>query len=196
MNDLLLQVAESIRCRKLLRRQESVLVGVSGGLDSSVLLSVLHRLARRHGWRLVVGHFNHGLRGAESDRDERFVKAMARRLRLRFVTGRGDVKEFARRNGLSVEMAARALRHGFFADAARRWEIRTVALAHHADDQVELFFLRLFRGAGGEGLEGMKWRGAAPFGSHLRLIRPLLDVRKEQLAAYAGRQGIAFREDA
>jgi tRNA(Ile)-lysidine synthase len=96
---------------------------------------------------------------------------------------------------MSVEMAARQLRHEFLARTARRLRIRTVALAHHADDQVELFFLRLFRGAGGEGLGGMKWSSPSPCNSTVRLIRPLLDQSKSTLRSYAGEHGVSFRED-
>jgi tRNA(Ile)-lysidine synthase len=93
-------------------------------------------------------------------------------------------------------MAARDLRHQFLARAAARLRCSVVALAHHADDQVELFFLRVLRGAGGEGLAGMKWRSASPAGNVLDLARPLLDVNKEELAAYARREGFRFRTDA
>ena len=84
---------------------------------------------------------------------------------LPFVAGRANVKEFAQKSKLSVEMAARKLRHDFFARVAKERKIRVVALAHHADDQVELFFLRVLRGAGGEGLAGMKWRSPSPVDS-------------------------------
>ena len=161
-----------------------------------VLLDVLHRLAQRQDWKLVVGHFNHQLRGAESDADEQLVKQTAKRLGLRCVVARGDVKGVARKMKISVEMAARELRHAFFARAAARRGIPTLALAHQADDQVELCFLRLLRGAGGEGLGGMKWLGPAPVAQHLKLIRPLLDRRKVELLAHAQAQGLAFREDA
>ncbi len=93
-------------------------------------------------------------------------------------------------------MAARQLRHDFLARMAVRWRCRAVAVAHHADDQVELFFLRLLRGAGGEGLAGMKWRSPSPANQSRELVRPLLDVRKAELADMAEAQGIRFREDA
>jgi len=93
-------------------------------------------------------------------------------------------------------MAARELRHKFFARTAKRLKIRTVALAHHADDQVELFFLRLLRGAGGEGMAGMKWRNSSPADPKLFLVRPLLDVGKTELESFARENKIPFREDA
>lgn len=195
MKDLVSHVEQAVLTRRLLKRGQSLLLGVSGGLDSMVLLDILHRLADRHGWKLVVGHFNHQLRGQESDGDERLVRRTAGQLGLRFLAGSGDVKALAHRERVSLEMAARQLRHQFFHRAAREQGIRRVALAHHANDQIELFFLRLVRGAGGEGLGGMKWQAPAPFDRQVTLIRPLLDVNKADLSAYAKARGLTFRED-
>ena len=93
-------------------------------------------------------------------------------------------------------MAGRKLRHDFLAATANRLGIDTVAVAHHADDQVEHFFLRLFRGSGGGGLAGMKWNNPSPSDSRIRLVRPLLGQTKNELANYARQEGILFREDA
>lgn len=161
-----------------------------------VLLHLLHQLAPQFGGKLFVAHFNHQLRGRASDADERFVQKTAAALGLPFRAGRGAVKTFAQQRGLSVEMAARELRHEFLARTAVRLKCRVVALAHHADDQVELFFLRVLRGAGGEGLAGMKWRSPSPANRNIELVRPLLDVSKADLAAFADAHGIRFREDA
>jgi len=214
--ELLAHVEKSIRSRKLLVRGQPVLVAVSGGLDSMVLLRLLHGLSAAHGWKLTVAHFNHQLRGRSSDADERFVGKAARMLRLPFIAGRGDVQAFAEKHALSVEMAARALRHEFFARTARQLKICTVAVAHHADDQVELFFIRMLRGAGGEGLAGMKWIGPSPnirsVGGGRReqatranrlktelqtqIVRPLLDVTRLDLEQYARVHNVRFRQDA
>jgi tRNA(Ile)-lysidine synthase len=93
-------------------------------------------------------------------------------------------------------MAARKLRHDFFARMAKERKIRVIALAHHADDQVELFFLRVLRGAGGEGLAGMKWQSPSPVDSKIMLVRPLLDATKAELRGFAREGRILFREDA
>jgi len=193
--DFLEAVERTISVRQLLRRGQSILVAVSGGLDSMVLLQVLDSLSARHQWRLTIAHFNHHLRGEQSDADERFVQDMAGKLGLPFIHGGANAAAFARREKLSVEMAARQLRHGFLASTARRSKIRTVALAHHADDQIELFFLRLLRGSSGEGLAGMKWTGPSATDTRVQLIRPLLDQPKAALRTFAEHRGIAFRED-
>lgn len=189
------QIAKNIRARKLFRDGEHVLVAVSGGLDSMVLLHVLHSLAAEHKWKLTVAHFNHRLRGRESDADEKFVCQEAKKLPVPVVVDGADVKEHAKTSGQSIEMAARELRHAFFARTAKKLKVRTVALAHQADDQVELFFLRLLRGASVDGLAGMRWRGASPADDSVQLVRPLLNLSRAELEAFAREHKIRWRED-
>jgi tRNA(Ile)-lysidine synthase len=196
VNRLAEQVEGEICERKLFCKGESILVAVSGGLDSMVLLHVLHFLAPNHGWRVAVAHFNHQLRGAASDHDQELVKQTASKWNLPFQTQSADVKAYALEAGLSVEMAARQLRHAFFAASAQKVGSKTVVLAHHADDQVELFFLRVLRGTSTQGLAGMRWASPSPADSLIRLVRPLLAQSKNDLAAYAAAEKIAFSEDA
>ncbi len=195
MADLERLVEASIRCHRLLEDGQGVLVAVSGGLDSIVLLHVLARLGPRHGWRLGVVHFDHGLRGPASRDDRMFVKAQARKLGLPAYTGRapGGVRPGP---GESLEMAARTARHRFFARVAAARQVRVVALGHHADDQVELFFLRLLRGASPSGLGGMRRSSPSPVRPDLQLVRPLLDLPRAALEEFARREGLAHREDA
>ena len=188
--------SENIRARQLFGPGQRILVAVSGGVDSMVLLHVLHELAAGHGWRLTVAHLNHQLRGRSSEADERLVRRTAQKLQLPLVAERAAVRELARSRGLSLEMAARKLRHDFLARTAKRRHIPVVALAHHADDQLELFFLRLLRGSGGEGLAGMKWRTPSPSDAGIELVRPLLDQPKAVLVEYAADHRIRYREDA
>jgi tRNA(Ile)-lysidine synthase len=196
VTDLLQRVEQNIQNQRLLKRGQAVLVAVSGGLDSMTLLQILYALSAQHHWKLTVAHFNHQLRGRSSDADEKLVHKTAAALKLPFIAARADVREFAEKSKLSIEMAARKLRHEFLARAARERRISVVALAHHADDQVELFFLRALRGAGGEGLAGMKWRSRSPVNGKIELIRPLLGTTKSELRELARVNGIRFREDA
>jgi len=155
---------------------------------------LLHVLAE--GREIQIAHVNHQLRGRSSDADERLVHKTAEKLKLSCHVERADVKAIARTQKLSIEMAARQCRHQFYARLARKLGISKIALAHHADDQVELFFLRLLRGAGSEGLAGMPEISPSPVDPSLTIIRPFLAATKEEIRAYAAEHKIAFREDA
>ena len=161
-----------------------------------VLVHLLKKFSPARSRDLTVAHFNHQLRGKASDADEAFVRKAAAAMKLPFETGRADVKQFAKGSKLSIEMAARKLRHEFFARIAHQWKIKTVALAHHADDQVELFFLRLLRGTGGNSLAGMKWQSPSPVDRTISLVRPLLDFSKTELEQLAKENKVHYREDA
>ena len=171
------------------------MVAVSGGADSVVLLHLLWQFAKTARLELFVAHANHRLRDA-ADADELFVRNLAAGLGLRCFTDCLPVREEMACTRESVEMAARRLRHVFLARIATENGAGHIALAHHADDQAELFFLRLLRGAGGEGLGGMKRSSRSPADPGIRLIRPLLEFGKVELLAYAEANRLEFREDA
>lgn len=194
MSGLIAQVNRSVSARRLLQPGQKILVAVSGGLDSMVLLHVLRHLTSENQREIAVAHFNHQLRGRESDADEQFVRDRAGELGLPFFSERGATTQTMAAHGWSLEMAARRLRHDFLARTAAS-EQAVVALAHHADDQVELFFLRLLRGASMTGLAGMSWSSPSPANPRILLIRPLLDQNKEALRQFAVTEGIPFRED-
>lgn len=160
-----------------------------------VLLRLLAGFARDQHWRLVVAHFNHLLRGQESDLDEALVASEARRLGLVFERGEGNVKRHAKQCGLSIEMAARELRYGFLVNVARRYSARCIALGHHADDQIETVILRMLRGCGTEGLRGMKPSSPSEIDRSVLLVRPLLCISRKAIENYAAQQRIPFRRD-
>jgi tRNA(Ile)-lysidine synthase len=196
VSELTQAVSESIRRHRLLLPGERILVAVSGGLDSMVLLHLLQTLSKETAWRLTVVHLNHQLRGRSSNADERLVRGTANALKLPVVIERADVRKISREQKLSLEMAGRKARHAFFARSATRFGAGVIALAHHADDQTELFFERLLRGSGGQGLAGMKWKSRSPVTARLQLARPLLNISKATLRTYAVRNKIRHREDA
>jgi tRNA(Ile)-lysidine synthetase-like protein len=159
-----------------------LLAGVSGGVDSVALLHALVWTGRRP----IVLHFDHGWR-ADSNDDARHVRELARQLGLRFI---GDKMKPAA--GKHREADARATRYAFFARTARKLGIADLALAHHADDQVETFLMQLLRG-GGAAARGME---AVSRREGLILHRPWLGVWKKEIAAYARRHRLAWRDDA
>ena len=193
---LLPDVARCWRAWPRLLVKQGLVVAVSGGVDSVVLLDVMSTLAREQGVHLTVAHAHHGLRDGEADADEALVREISVRLGWPCVTARLDVRGELERTKESIEMTARRLRHRFLARTARDVGAGAVALAHHADDQVELFLLRLFRGAGGEGLGGMSPEAPSAVDPGILLVRPLLGITKEALLAHATARGLEFREDA
>ena len=195
MTDLLAEVRTAILTRRLFERGERIVVAVSGGLDSMVLLQLLDELASDSGWSLIVAHFNHGLRGWEADRDEALVRDSAWRLGWPCAVGWADSALRKRQPGISIEMAARQARHRFLAEVAAQSGCSKVALGQHADDQIETVLLRLLRGAGGEGLAGIKWLGPSPANPMIQLVRPLLGQTRATLRQWAGHADVSWRED-
>jgi tRNA(Ile)-lysidine synthase len=183
------RVLRVIQEERMIREGERVGVGVSGGADSVALLRVLQDLQPRLGIGLVVLHFNHELRGPESDADERFVDELARKRGLQFVSGRGNVRVEAVRQGWNLEEASRRLRYAFFERQIEKGLVDRVAVAHTLDDQAETVLMRLARGAGTRGLAGI-------FPIREGIIRPLLGERREDLRRELAAAGETWREDA
>ena len=160
-------------------------IAVSGGCDSVALLHILRELARGWGWTLTVLHLDHCLRGAESEQDARFVAETAASLDLPAVIERCDVSQ-ARSN---IEEAARAARYAFFRDAMRRERLDRVAVGHTRSDQAETVLFRLLRGSGTTGLAGI-WPVTED-----GIVRPLIEVDREDVLAYLRDRGLRWRED-
>jgi tRNA(Ile)-lysidine synthase len=175
---------------RLMRQADHILAAVSGGPDSVCLLSLLIDLKDALGLsRITVAHFDHRLRGAESDQDLEFVGSLAHREGLDFVFSRADVGAFARKEKLSIEMAARELRRAFFFKTAAELKADKIALGHTADDQAEEVLLRILRGTGPGGIQAM-----SP-ATDERIIRPLLFATRAAILKYLGENGREFRSD-
>ncbi len=170
--------------KKLFDKGDKVLLAVSGGTDSVVMADLFSEC----GYDFGIAHCNFKLRGEESDRDELFVKDLAKRKGVDFYTKEFDTRGFAEKNKLSIQMAARQLRYDWFDLLAGQGGYPCYASAHHLDDQIETFFINLFRGTGISGLHGIKPKQG-------KLIRPLLFARRSEIENFAAKNGIAFRED-
>ena len=169
---------------ELLPREGLVLCAVSGGADSMYLLARLREL----GCRVAAATYDHGLRGERSRRDAEFVAAYCGREGILCVPGRGDVGREARERGLGIEEAARLARYAFLERTADRLGAAVIATAHTADDNAETVLMRLMRGAGARGLGGIPpVRG--------RIVRPMLDVTREEVLSWLEARGIPHVED-
>ncbi len=164
--------------------KSKLLLAVSGGLDSMVLLAIMQQLKLNIG----VAHCNFSLRGEESDADEEFVKHQANSLKITCFSKRFDTEKYANTTKKSIQVAARELRYQWFQELALQHEYDFVLTAHHLDDQVETFLINFTRGTGLEGLTGINEVNGI-------VVRPLLPYSREELTAYAIHNAISWRED-
>ena len=168
----------------LATHDDRILLTVSGGLDSMVMLSLFTRC----GYRVGVAHCNFQLRGAESDEDEVLVEDEAKKHGAAFYNRRFETRAEMERTGESMEMAARRLRYAWFDALSREHGYTAIAIAHHADDSIETFFINLLRGTGLRGLTGISTQVG-------KVIRPLLFASRKEILEYAVQNRIPFRED-
>ncbi len=189
-SDLYLRWVREMRQAGWFRAGERVGAAVSGGPDSCLLLVFLAQYARQAGFNLAVVHFNHQLRGRESDDDERFVGERARELGKEFITGRADTARLARAGHRSLEETARELRYRFFFRLIAEGKLDKVATAHTANDQAETVLLRLLRGSGTRGLGGIH-----PLLDG-KIVRPFLSLTRGEINAELVSRNLAFRVDA
>ena len=168
----------------LIAEGDKLILALSGGVDSMVLAGLLLKSKVE----FVVAHCNFHLRGEESDGDEKFVRDYAERNGIQCFVKHFETEQHAAEQGVSIEMAARDLRYAWFEELRQQLDYDKIAVAHHADDQAETFFINLLRGAGLNGLKGMKPQNGV-------IIRPLLWASREQIRKYAVENQILWRED-
>jgi len=173
-----------IQRNQLIKNGETVLLGISGGVDSIVMGHLFFQAGIKTEW----AHCNFHLRGSEADGDEAFVRSFASKLEVPLHVQQFDTKGYAQKKGISIQMAARDLRFGWFDDLLVQLGCNSVATAHHSGDSIETFFVNLLRGTGLKGLKGI-----APKNGHL--IHPLLFCSREDILNYAHQHELAFRED-
>ena len=173
-----------IAANQMLEADDRVLLAVSGGVDSMVLMSLFYQ----SGYKIGVAHCNFGLRGEESDEDEILVEKQAAAYGLEFYNRRFDTTGEMERTGESMEMAARRLRYEWFEQLCVEHGYTKIAIAHHADDSTETFFINLLRGTGLRGLTGIS-------STNGRVFRPLLFASRREISEYAVANHIPFRED-
>jgi tRNA(Ile)-lysidine synthase len=183
------QVRRTIQKYEMLRLGEHVVVAVSGGADSTALLLCLNALASEFDVRLTIAHLNHGIRAAEADADEEFVRQLAARMRLPFVSETAEVKQQAMASGSNLEELARRKRYEFLRRTASRVKAQKIAVGHNMNDQAETALFRFIRGSGPKGLSAIH-----PVVDGV-VIRPLLECSRKSVEEYLELQRAAYRED-
>ena len=157
---------------------------MSGGIDSAVMCDLFYKAK----FKFAVAHCNFGLRGKESDEDEQFVKKLATKYKVAFHSERFNTTAFAKKNKLSIQMAARQLRYDWFEKIRTENHYNYIATAHHQDDEIETFFINLIRGTGIAGLHGISEKNNF-------IIRPLLFETRTDIEIYCKKEKLKFRED-
>ncbi len=185
--DLTESVKTAISAYRMIEPGSRVVVGVSGGPDSIALMHVLRSLSAQLGFRMIVAHLDHVLR-PESAEDARFTAAAAAELGLQCRVKRVDVRALASKSSVSVEEAGRRARYEFFTALAEEFDATAIATAHHMDDEIETFFLRVFRGSSLQGLQGIR-------PARNGIIRPFIRTTRTEILDFLNEQTISYRSD-
>ncbi len=175
---------EAIKKADLAQKNDKIIVGLSGGADSVALAFLL----QHYGAKVHAAHCNYGLRGSESDEDEAFVRSFAAQHQIELHVKRFDTASYVEKNQVSIQIAARDLRYEWFEQLRQQLHCSAIAVAHHADDQLETFFINLIRTSGIGGLKAMKLKNGL-------IIRPLLSFRRSEIEFFLKSQGILWRND-
>jgi tRNA(Ile)-lysidine synthase len=186
---MLKKIRETIETHSMLEGGDHVVVAVSGGPDSVALLCVLALLTREYQLRLTTAHLNHGLRAGESDGEETFVRRLSADMGIDCISRKTDILSLPKGKGCSLEEAGREERYRFLSETAEGCGANKIAVGHHRDDQAETVLLHLLRGSGRSGLRGM-----LPVREG-RIIRPLLEVGRDEILAFLKARGALYMTD-
>jgi tRNA(Ile)-lysidine synthase len=183
------RVKRLIHSHQMIVPGEQIGIGVSGGIDSVVLLDILANIRETLHISMMILHLNHGIRGKEADRDQHFVQDLSKNYALPCFTRKVDIPHYLDATSLSLQEGAREMRYRFFEDMMETHKIDKVALGQTADDQAETVLMRFIKGGGARGLKGI------PYVREEKYVRPLLDIWREEIRVYAQQRGLPFVED-
>lgn len=184
------RVSKNLKKKCGIKTQEKIVLGFSGGADSICLLDILHKL----GFKVVVAYFNHQLR-ISVDEEVLFVRKVAEKYKYDFRVGTEDIRNLAEKTNKGIEETARYFRYQFLMKVARDTKSAFIVVAHHADDQVETVMMNLIRGTGLNGLIGMDQVSYGEFSKSIPIIRPLLNVWKDEIMSYCEENDLVFTTD-
>ena len=185
--DLIHKIKNTIIRENLIEKHDKILIGLSGGADSVFLLNILIQLQRDLDFEIYTCHINHSYRDTAL-RDENFSRKISEENNIKFFSKKVDMKQYSIDNSISLEDSGRILRYKYFNEILKSEDLNKIAVAHHLDDQVETFFLHLFRGSGIDGLCGIQYHNK-------NIIRPLLDVSKSEILNYLDENDIDYVTD-
>jgi len=171
----------------LIEDDDIIVVACSGGIDSIVLLHLIHKFSKTNPIKVKTAHFNHSLRGEDSDADERFVKEIAEELKIPFFSKKEDVLVFAEKENLSIQEAARILRYRFLVGISEKHKAK-IATGHNKDDQIETIFYNFLKGYGLYSLSGIPVQRD-------NIIRPILFAQREDIEKYVEKNKLLYRLD-
>lgn len=181
---MLKQLLKFVSGNSLFVKGDKILIAVSGGLDSVVLLDMLFKT----GFNINIAHCNFQLRGQESDMDEEFVRNLGKNYKLKTFVKICDASEYAKTNKLSIQESARELRYHWFKEISLKNKFDKIVVAHHFDDNLETFFINFSRGSGLSGLKGIPVKND-------NIVRPLMFASRKEIEVYAKENKLKFRED-
>jgi len=184
------RVSENLKEKCGINIQEKIVLGFSGGADSICLLDILNKL----GFKVVVAYFNHQLRPS-IDEEVQFVKRVVEKYKFNFKLGTEDIYDYAKKTNKGIEETARSFRYKFLMKVAKDTNSSAVVVAHHADDQVETILMNMIRGAGLNGLIGMDYVSYGEFSKSIPILRPFLDVWKDEIMSYCEDNDLTFTID-
>ncbi|MDD5772262.1 MAG: tRNA lysidine(34) synthetase TilS [bacterium] len=182
---------EKITTSGLIQKNDRIVIGLSGGPDSTALALLLDKLKNKYNLSLSLAHVNYHLRGKDSEKDEKFCKDLASKLELPLFLH--SVKKNIFNNKHSLQNTARKIRHEYFLRIAKKHKANKIALAHQADDQAETVLMNLLRGSGKQGLSGIS--GHRLFAPKIQLIHPLLPISRKDIINFLKNKNTCFRED-
>lgn len=185
--DLIHKIKNTIIRENLIEKHDKILIGLSGGADSVFLLNILIQLQRDLDFEIYTCHINHSYRDTAL-MDENFSRKISEENNIKFFSKKVDMKQYSIDHSISLEDSGRILRYKYFNEILKSEDFNKIAVAHHLDDQVETFFLHLFRGSGIDGLCGMQYQNK-------NIIRPLLDVSKSEILNYLDENDIDYVTD-